>query len=175
MDEQEPSEHLSPEGVVELSPTRRNFYIKFINGVMGAIGVALAAPAAIYLLFPPKARKEAEWVETADLASIPAGAPTEISFQRNRVDGWKVISEKATAWVIKKPDNEVVAFTPQCTHLGCAYHWDDSSHTFVCPCHTSAFSIDGKVLGGPAPRALDRYMVKVEAGKLKIGPPEPHA
>ena len=29
------------------------------SGTMGFIGVALAVPAAIYLLFPPKARKAA--------------------------------------------------------------------------------------------------------------------
>jgi menaquinol-cytochrome c reductase iron-sulfur subunit len=168
-------EHRSHEPAVELPPTRRNFYILFINGIMGLIGAALAIPAAIYLLFPPKARKAAEWVETADLARLTAGTPTEISFQRNRVDGWKIISEKATAWVVKQPDGQVVAFTPNCTHLGCAYHWDDPTHTFVCPCHTSSFSIDGKVLGGPAPRPLDRYTVRVQGGKLDIGPVEPHA
>ena len=165
----------SAEPAVELSPTRRSFYIKFIYGAMSAIGAALAVPAAIYLLFPPKARKETEWVEAADLSRIPTGTPTEVSFQHEKVDGWKVTSEKATAWVVKTAENQVTAFSPQCTHLGCAYHWDDQSHTFLCPCHTSAFSIDGKVLGGPAPRPLDRYSVRIENGKLEIGPLEPHA
>jgi menaquinol-cytochrome c reductase iron-sulfur subunit len=171
MDQPNPPEHAA----VDVSPTRRAFYIGFINGAMGLIGLALAAPAAIYLLFPPRPRKEAEWVKTSDLSSIPAGTPTEISFERKRVDGWKVTTEKATAWVVKGPYNEVVAFTPQCTHLGCAYHWDDPSHTFICPCHTSVFSVDGKVLSGPAPRPLDRYTTKIEGGKLEIGPVEPHA
>ena len=163
---------------VEVSPTRRAFYIGFINGVMGLIGLALAAPAAIYLLFPPKLRKEAEWVETADLSTIPAGTPTEIAFERKRVDGWKVTTEKATAWVVRKPDNDVVAFTPQCTHLGCAYHWDDGKSGFVCPCHNSLFSIEGKVIAGPAPRPLDRYEARVEGHKLLLGRlivPEPGA
>jgi menaquinol-cytochrome c reductase iron-sulfur subunit len=160
---------------VDVSPTRRAFYIGFINGAMGLIGLALAVPAAIYLLFPPKLRKGQEWVETADLSTIPAGTPTEISFERSRVDGWKVTNVKATAWVVKKTYNDVVAFSPQCTHLGCAYHWDAPSHTFICPCHTSVFSIDGQVLGGPAPRPLDRLMTKIQGGRLDIGPPEPHA
>jgi menaquinol-cytochrome c reductase iron-sulfur subunit len=160
---------------VDVSPTRRAFYIGFINGAMSLIGLALAVPAAVYLLFPPKLRKEAEWVDTADLSNIPTGTPTEIAFERKRVDGWKTTTEKATAWVVKKPNNDVVAFTPQCTHLGCAYHWDDPSHTFMCPCHNSVFSVDGQVLSGPAPRPLDRYMTKIDAGKLEIGPVEPHA
>lgn len=167
-------QHSSHEVADDLSPTRRSFYIKFIYGIMTAIGAALAAPAAVYLLFPPKVRKEGQWVDAADLTSLTAGKPEEISFQRTRVDGWKVTSEKATAWVLKKSDSDVVAFAPQCTHLGCAYHWDDPSHTFICPCHTSAFSIDGKVLSGPAPRPLDRYEVKVDGSRLQIGPMEPH-
>lgn len=142
---------------------------------MSAIGAALAVPAAIYLLFPPRVPKEAQWVDAGDVSGIPVGTPEELSFQRTRVDGWKVTSEKATAWVVRKPDNEVIAFMPQCTHLGCAYHWDDAKHIFICPCHTSAFSIDGKVLAGPAPRPLDRYLVKLEDNKLQIGPPQPHA
>jgi menaquinol-cytochrome c reductase iron-sulfur subunit len=165
----------APHAVVDVPPTRRTFYIGFINAAMGLIGLALAAPAAIYLLFPPKVPKEAEWVDGADLSAIPAGTPTEIAFNRKRVDGWKVTTEKATAWVVKKPNNDVVAFSPICTHLGCAYHWDDPSHTFICPCHTSVFSMDGKVLSGPAPRPLDRYMTKIDAGKLEIGPVEPQA
>jgi quinol---cytochrome c reductase iron-sulfur subunit, bacillus type len=168
-------ENHSHELAADLPPSRRKFYILLINGFMGVIGAALAIPAAIYLLFPPRARKASSWVKTADLSSIPIGKPTEISFQRTRADGWQLITEKATAWVVKQPNNDVVAFTPDCTHLGCAYHWDDGSHTFVCPCHTSSFSIDGKVLGGPAPRPLDRYETKIEAGVLEIGPPQPHA
>jgi quinol---cytochrome c reductase iron-sulfur subunit, bacillus type len=169
------AEHHSHEPAVELPPSRRKFYILLINGIMGVVSVALAVPAAIYLLFPPKARKGSQWVKTADLSSIPAGKPTEIAFQRTREDGWQLITEKTTAWVVKQPNNEVIAFTPICTHLGCAFHWDDASHTFLCPCHTSTFSIDGKVLGGPAPRPLDRYETKVESGVLEIGPVEPHA
>jgi menaquinol-cytochrome c reductase iron-sulfur subunit len=80
-----------------------------------------------------------------------------------------VTSEKATAWLVKLSDKEVVAYTPQCTHLGCAYSYDDRKHEFVCPCHTSNFSLEGKVLTGPAPRPLDRYTVKVENGKVLLG------
>jgi Rieske Fe-S protein len=69
----------------------------------------------------------------------------------------------------KKSDREVIAFGPQCPHLGCAYHWQAGNQTFLCPCHASTFSIDGEVLTGPAPRALDRYETRVEGGKLLLG------
>ncbi len=88
---------------------------------------------------------------------------------RKRVDGWRKITEKTSTWLVKTDQNTVVAFNPACTHLACPYHWDDGARQFVCPCHDSKFSIDGKVLGGPAPRALDRYVAKVQDGKILIG------
>jgi len=93
----------------------------------------------------------------------------ELTYRRTRIDGWKVISEKSTAWVVKTAGNQVTAFGPQCTHLGCAYHWEDAKGEFLCPCHTSLFSIEGKVMSGPAPRPLDRYETKLNGSKLLLG------
>jgi menaquinol-cytochrome c reductase iron-sulfur subunit len=149
--------------------TRRSFFIGAIYGLWAIISAALGLPALFYLLFPPKARKENEWVEAGDISKIAPDSPVEMSFRRNRVDGWKVISEKSTAWVVKHADNSVVAFGPQCTHLGCAYHWEEGKNEFLCPCHSSVFAADGRVVSGPAPRALDRYDVKVQGSKLLLG------
>ncbi|MEO8026486.1 MAG: ubiquinol-cytochrome c reductase iron-sulfur subunit [Bryobacteraceae bacterium] len=149
---------------------RRRFYLAAIYGLNAVIGAAMAIPAALYLLVPPKTKKGTAWVEATDLGQLQPNAPQEVVFRRNRVDGWKVVSEKTTAWVVKKSDTEAFALAPGCTHLGCAYHWEAAKNSFVCPCHTSLFSIDGKVLEGPAPRPLDRFETKLSGTKLLIGP-----
>ena len=148
---------------------RRGFFEHAIHGLGALITAALGLPAAAYLLMPPKSKKKEAWIEAGNISLIDAKVPEEVVFRRTRVDGWKVTSEKATAWVVKVSDQQVVALAPQCTHLGCAYHWDDKNQNFLCPCHTSVFAKDGKVLSGPAPRALDRYQSKVENGKIYLG------
>lgn len=150
--------------------TRRGFYSACIAGLGGLISAALALPAAVYLLVKPKTKARSQWVDAADLSSLQVGKPEEVVYHRSRVDGWRVVNEKSTAWVVRTDERNVIAYSPSCTHLGCAYHWDDASKTFICPCHTSAFSIDGKVLAGPAPRPLDRYATRVDSGKLLISP-----
>jgi menaquinol-cytochrome c reductase iron-sulfur subunit len=151
------------------SPSRRRFFVGAIYALWTAIGAALGLPALIYLFLPPKARPKEEWIDIGDVSELAPGAPVELAFRRNRVDGWKVISEKSTAWVVRQPDNSVVAYGPQCTHLGCAYHWEDKQNQFLCPCHTSLFNVDGAVTAGPAPRPLDRYDVKLQGSRLLIG------
>lgn len=153
----------------EKGTTRRSFYVGAIYTIWAVISAALGAPAALYLLLAPKTRTSEQWIDAGNVSKLAAGQPVEMVFRRNRTDGWKVVSEKGTAWVVKTPDENVVAFGPQCTHLGCAHHWDDKKNMFVCPCHNSLFSIDGSVSAGPAPRPLDRYEVKVEGSRLLLG------
>ena len=164
MDDVRTAEQREGEGI-----SRRSFYIGAIYGIWGIISAALALPAMAYLFLPPKARQENNWVEIGDVTKLKPNDPVELTFRRNRVDGWKILSEKSTAWVVKQSDNQVVAFGPQCTHLGCAYHWEERKNEFLCPCHSSLFSMDGKVVSGPAPRPLDRYQTRIDGTRLLVG------
>jgi menaquinol-cytochrome c reductase iron-sulfur subunit len=149
--------------------TRRGFYIGAIYGMMAVVSAALGIPALLYLFTPAKAKKPDAWAEGGDTARLTPNSPVEIVFHRDRIDGWRTIAEKGTAWVVKYDDGHVVAFGPNCTHLGCAYHWEAGRNDFFCPCHNSVFSIDGKVVSGPAPRPLDRFQTKLQGAKLLIG------
>jgi len=148
---------------------RRTFFLTVLYGLWAMIGAAVSIPAAIYLFFPPKLRQKNDWAEAGDITKMVPNSPVEMVFRRNRIDGWRVLSEKSTAWAVKLGHGEVIAFAPQCTHLGCAYHWEEGKKQFLCPCHSSVFSIDGKVVSGPAQRPLDRYDAKVQNNKLLLG------
>jgi menaquinol-cytochrome c reductase iron-sulfur subunit len=159
---------------VELyTSTRRAFHLAVIYVLGGIIGLAMAIPTVLYLLVPPKARKQSGWLDAGDISQLAPGIPVALSFQESRLDGWRLETEKKTAWVVKEPTGKIVAFGPQCTHLACAYHWDMDVDKFVCPCHGSEFSIEGKVLAGPAPRPLDRYLTRIENNRLEIGELKP--
>lgn len=48
-----------------------------------------------------------------------------------------------------------------CTHLGCTVNWDRTKGNFICPCHGSIFTEDGRVTKGPARSPLAWYEVKL--------------
>ena len=149
--------------------TRRHFYSALISALGSALAAALAIPGGMYLLWGGSSKSRSTFVEVANLAQLQIGKPQEVTFERTRVDGWRELKEKVIAWVVRTDDKNVVAYSPQCTHLGCAYHWEEERDKFVCPCHESVFTVDGKVVAGPASRPLDRYAVRVENSKLLIG------
>jgi len=93
---------------------RRTFCLICIYVIWSTIGVVLAVPAAIYLLWPPRPKKKQDWTEAGTITQLRVGTPSELVFRKNRVDGWKVTSEKSTAWVVKKSESQIVAFAPQC-------------------------------------------------------------
>lgn len=134
-----------------------------------AIAAVVAVPAGLYLLLKPKSSGSAGMVEVADMDQLEPGVPQEVIYYRTRVDGWKEVKEKASAWVVKQGEADAVAFNPACPHLGCVYHWEYDKGTFECPCHASSFAADGEVLEGPAPRGLDRLVTRIEGGMLLIG------
>ena len=152
-----------------MSTTRRSFHRTVIQLAGAAIAGLFALPASVYLFFKPRSASSDDLVEIADVSELKVGEPQEVIYYRTRVDGWKRTKEKATTWVVKTPNDQVVAFSPQCPHLGCIYHWENPRESFICPCHDSAFSPEGVVTDGPAPRNLDRYVSKVEGGKLLVG------
>ena len=46
--------------------------------------------------------------------------------------------------------NLLTPTTKRCSHLGCALKWNNSEHTWDCPCHGSRFEKDGTLIDNPA-------------------------
>jgi cytochrome b6-f complex iron-sulfur subunit len=64
---------------------------------------------------------------------------------------------------ISNTENGLMALYKVCTHLGCLYNWNTQEVKFICPCHGSQFQKDGSYIHGPAPRNLDRFVVRIES------------
>lgn len=68
--------------------------------------------------------------------------------------------------LMRLSDGTYRALSAICTHQGCEVR--PAAHQIQCPCHGSAYSLDGDVLRGPARRPLKRYSVHVANGVIEI-------
>jgi Rieske Fe-S protein len=73
-------------------------------------------------------------------------------------------------YILARGSDGFGALSPICTHRGCTV--DVRGDRLVCPCHGSTYDRDGRVLKGPAQRALTRYPVTRSGGELviEVGP-----
>lgn len=76
-------------------------------------------------------------------------------------------------YLVRLADGGFLALYQRCTHLGCNVPWDQSAQRFVCPCHSSQFTMDGELENPPAPRPLDLFPVAIEAGSVIVDTRQP--
>ncbi len=63
------------------------------------------------------------------------------------------------------PNNDIVAYSILCTHLGCPTAYDAKDRCFKCPCHFSIFDAEksGQTVCGQAPTNLPRIVLGYDA------------
>ncbi len=123
-------------------------------GAWGAFCAALAAAlVGVFRLPKPSVLPEPSLKGKVGLpGSIPEG-------EYRKVPGRNIF--------VSRGEQGVFAISAVCTHLGCIVA--PSPTGFDCPCHGSRFDAMGRVVGGPAPRALDWLKVaKAPDGQLMV-------
>jgi Rieske Fe-S protein len=155
------------------SKTRRDFMKATTALVGGIVGAFVGIPAIAYLIDPAlKAGSKEAWIPVGKLADIPLKKPFPFSFTRTQVNGWERTATSHGGYIIRKSEdpNDILILNSKCTHLGCTVNWREDANAFLCPCHDAQFGPDGAVLGGPPPRALDRFEQSrvTEDGTLEI-------
>jgi menaquinol-cytochrome c reductase iron-sulfur subunit len=146
---------------------RRTFF-KWGSGILSVAAATIFGIPLIGSLFNSKPSSKGHFIKIADLNALPTEEPKHIIFSELVTDAFLVETETSDIWVIKHSESDITVFSPICPHLGCKYDWLPSKRQFVCPCHSSVFSMDGKVISGPSPRKLDTLPQKIENGELFV-------
>ncbi len=155
-------------GDPEAGANRRGFLKRAIGLMSALVAATLTVPLIGGIIGSSFRRKKPTWAVVGDISSLVAGRPTRMKFPLKAEDAYLRQTVPHEVWVTRRAPAEVTVFSPICPHLGCHYNWNPEASEFVCPCHGSVYSIDGKVLGGPAPRHLDTLPWKLEKDVLSI-------
>jgi Rieske Fe-S protein len=140
--------------------SRRNFLENLWKmSALGAFGSAVAGCASGGL--PLVMAREAE-----DYLKIPLAEAPELSKPGGAVALASAEQGELNIIVLHLGENEYLALSPVCTHLGCRVR--KARDGFDCPCHGSRYDLRGQVVNGPAARNLARFSARREGEELLI-------
>lgn len=134
---------------------------RFLNTLWAGLGIVALAEVFVLLAAWFRPRKPRAAANEAD-AVVVAG--TVDDFEPGSVAAFL----RGKFYLARLENGGFLAMSRTCTHLGCTVPWVKEENRFVCPCHASAFAINGDVLEPPAPRALDLFEVRIVNGVVSV-------
>jgi cytochrome b6-f complex iron-sulfur subunit len=151
----------TPEAADDGTELGRRGFLKLAVGAVGACyAAAIGYPVYKYLASPAEAAAALSAVKEVSLKDadrIPVGTALMFKFGTR------------PAMLIHHADNTWTALDAVCTHLGCTVQFDPAKNRISCACHGGEYDPHtGRNIGGPPPRPLRSFVVKVEAGAVLV-------
>jgi menaquinol-cytochrome c reductase iron-sulfur subunit len=157
--------------------TRRRFMTGTAHGAGGIAAAAFTLPALGFAIGPIFKSAPQRWETVGKVGSF-----TDTNYVPVVVTLTPGIGEAGTTTVYIRRFNpaidtdpydrntQYVAISSRCAHLGCPVRWVDAAERFICPCHGGVYDLLGRRVGGPPPRALDRFYTRVVGEYVQVGP-----
>ena len=161
-------------GIIMMQPTqppnaeRRDFFKKAAAAIISAIVGIFPALAGLTMILDPLRRKSPAggFVRVTSLAALPNdGVPRKFSVLADRTDAWNKFPQTPVGAVYLRRTGEKTAeaLNVACPHAGCFVDYVAGRSGYFCPCHNSAFGLNGKITDpkSPSPRAMDTLEVEI--------------
>jgi menaquinol-cytochrome c reductase iron-sulfur subunit len=139
---------------------RRSFFVRVAALVIGAVvGLVPLAVGLVTFLDPLRRQGAAgKWFRVGTVDSLRAGVPVRVTIVGDRRDSWTDYRQEplGAIFLVSEPDGKgVKALNATCPHAGCSVAFQAARQCFLCPCHTSAFNLEGEAISPVPPRGMD--------------------
>ena len=145
---------------------RRSFLSKIAVFASALAGAIVVVPSIAFLLGLRKAPMV--WRAVGPVSDFQVGETVEVAYADASSLPWAGVTAKTAAWLRRTGESGFIAFSINCTHLGCPVRWLPNADLFMCPCHGGVFYSDGTVASGPPPKPLIKYPVRINNGVVEI-------
>lgn len=147
---------------------RREFLAKLSITLSSIAAGLIAIPVVGSILAPLFQKKPEIWRPVGAVDSFKIGDTVKVDFLDSSPLPWAGITAKSAAWLRRVSEENFIAFSVNCAHLGCPVRWIAGAKLFMCPCHGGVYYEDGSVASGPPPRGLYQYPVRANNGQVEI-------
>ena len=158
---------------------RRNFFVKTAAAIAGGVAALFPFAVGLFTFADPLRRRSAGngegFLRVASLDAVPDdGVPRQFAVVADRTDSWNRFPNQPIGAIYlrrNKDEEKPMAFNAICPHAGCFVAYTTERNLFQCPCHNSAFQLDGSIIQpSPSPRAMDQLdcEVRLVEGRQEI-------
>jgi len=162
------SGHLEAPPATAHEIARRQLLGRMSIGIGAVCGAAISAPGIGFVVAPLFRSIPREWRPVGKVERFKVGETVSVVFEDASPLPWAGVTSRTAAWLRRVADEEFIAFSVNCAHLGCPVRWLEQARLFMCPCHGGVYYEDGSVAAGPPPHPLTRYAVRVADGQVEI-------
>jgi menaquinol-cytochrome c reductase iron-sulfur subunit len=148
--------------------SRRRFFEKLSIGLASFCAAVVGIPLVGFIIAPLFRKPPEDWVTVGKVNDFQIGKTVSVTVIDSSPLPWAGVTAKNAVWLRRENENNFIAFSANCTHLGCPVRWMEGADLFMCPCHGGVYYRDGQVAAGPPPHPLFRYDVRVENGEVKM-------
>lgn len=145
---------------VQSGQSARRSFLSFLIGLFSLGVIGGAGKVLFQYIWPPKKLTGLETEGGNKVLNIPL---SEIE-----VNSSKKVRFAGGTYIVVRTENGVFALSAVCTHLGCLVNWEADAREIVCPCHAARFDLNGNVIGGPAPKPLQKIKATIVNGNIEI-------
>lgn len=147
---------------------RRSFIVRVLWILSGILGIVILFPMAGALFAPLFRKSERKWRMVGKIEDFEIGKTVLVKFENALPLPWSGLSSETASWLRRSSQNKFIAFSINCTHLGCPVRWEPDAELFLCPCHGGVYNKDGSYAAGPPPHGLNQYPVRTRNGNVEI-------
>ena len=165
-----PAAEGSPAGVAP-----RCGFLSLMAVIAGSIAGLVPLAAGTFFFLDPILRKPkgvgGGLLQAVNLTDLPTdGTPIRVTLKSDIADAWTIYRDRVIGSVYLRlmPNGQVLAFNDTCTHLGCKVDYQPAEKRYFCPCHQSAFGLDGARQNKTPPRDLDSLDVEIKDGVVWV-------
>jgi quinol---cytochrome c reductase iron-sulfur subunit, bacillus type len=141
--------------------SRRRFLGRVSLALSGLATAVVSVPILAYLLSPLIEQQSADWRDVGLVENFQVGKTVEVAYDDPSPLPWAGQTARTAVWLRRSSETDFIAFSVNCTHLGCPVNWRPDAELFLCPCHGGVYYSDGSVAGGPPPRSLTKVPVRI--------------
>lgn len=148
--------------------SRRDFLSRLTIGLSALVGGLITLPLVGNFLEPLFVKPPRKWRAVGKVNDFKINTTTKVQFKDSNPVPWAGPAGYTASWLRRTGKEDFIAFSIDCTHLGCPVRWLPDADLFMCPCHGGVYYNNGLVAGGPPPKPLPRYPVRIRDGIVEI-------